>query len=43
MDEYTKENLKIDLEWFGSFGVDEETAKDYIMFLLNSKWVGDEK
>ncbi len=33
--EYTNEDLKIDLEWFGGYGVGHTEAKNYILCLLN--------
>jgi len=37
MEEYTKEELETDIEWFAGLGLCESDAKDYIFFLLNRK------
>ena len=37
MNEYNKEDLETDLDWFKGLGVDREEAISYIKFLLNSK------
>jgi len=35
---YTQEELQIDLKWFGSLGVEEKEAKDYIFYLLERSY-----
>jgi hypothetical protein len=35
--EYTKEDFETDVDWLVGFGLDEESAKEFILGLLNSK------
>ena len=35
--QYSKENLKTDLEWFKGLGVEEEEAKGFIFYVLRRK------